>query len=464
MPQKAQNVKRKSKCIIAICLVLSGISLFFYLCLYSLIMIKIKKISEWLKSNKINAAIILIVVILFISMIIKENGRLFTSTKGNDVIQTQEIIKDKKKKLAEDELKVIIFSQPLCSHCKKQKKYINKVLKPKYLNIKFEYHDITKASEMGLLKKYYKQHGISQSKLATPSTFIGNDYIIGYKSNEKTGKRLDALIRQNLPNKKIEKDKVQSQEKTEDIPQYIDTWFGKINILEMSLPMLAITLGYIDGFNPCTMWVLTYLISLVITMNDKKKIWLVVGSFVFASAALYYLFMTAMLSVFLYVGYLRILELIIGCFALCIGIIHIKSFIVNKGQIFCKISGGESKQKTMSRIDKLVDAELSFMTVMGVIALAFVVNSIEFVCSAALPAIYTSILSKANLPWIQYHMYMLLYIFFFMLNEIIVFSFAAFAAEKYISEKYIAPCKLMGGVILFILGALLIFFPEHLST
>ena len=67
---------------------------------------------------------------------------------------------------------------------------------------------------------------------------------------------------------------------------------GVIDAKDFSLPVLAIILGLIDGLNPCAMWVLVYLISLVITLKDRKKIWIIVGSFVLASGILYFLFMT----------------------------------------------------------------------------------------------------------------------------------------------------------------------------
>ena len=89
-------------------------------------------------------------------------------------------------------------------------------------------------------------------------------------------------------------------------------FLGRTDLTAISIPVLAIVLGLIDGFNPCAMWVLVYLISLILSVNDRKKIWLIVGSFVFASGVLYFLFMTAWLNAFLLIGYFRPLTIIIG--------------------------------------------------------------------------------------------------------------------------------------------------------
>ena len=172
--------------------------------------------------------------------------------------------------------------------------------------------------------------------------------------------------------------------------------------------------------------------------------------------------MTALLRVFLFIGYLRILQLVIGCIAFYIGVMDLSTYIKNKGQIACKIDDAKSKQKTMTKVQKLVAAEISFVTIFGVIGLAFAVNSIEFVCSSALPAIFTSVLAQANLSMLQYHLYILLYVVFFMLDDLMIFSVSAFTINRYVGDSYLGPAKLIGGVILFVLGVLIIFFPQYI--
>ena len=107
-------------------------------------------------------------------------------------------------------------------------------------------------------------------------------------------------------------------------------FFGEIDAKDYSLAALAMILGLVDGFNPCAMWVLVYLISMIMGMNDKRKIWLIVGSFLLASGTLYFLFMTAWLNVFLFIGYLRPVTLAIGLFAIGVGINDLKKYFTTK--------------------------------------------------------------------------------------------------------------------------------------
>jgi len=334
---------------------------------------------------------------------------------------------------------VVIFYQPGCSSCERQKDYINSILKEKYPEITFEYHNITEQKENALMREYLIEYGVRLEQVALPVTFYGERYAIGFEG----GKQLENLLENRGPPHLDDKP-----------PEYIDTYFGRINILETSLPVLAIVMGLLDGFNPCAIWVLVYMISLISGLNDRRKTWLIVGTFVFASAVLYYLFMTALLNVFLYVGFLRILQLLIGIFAIYVGIMNLKDW----NSPVCKLNDITSREKVKGRVRGLVESKLSVLTVLGVVALAFVVNSIEFLCSAALPAIFTGVLSQARLSPLMYYSYILLYVFFFMLNELIIFGTAAFAVNYYAAERFVGPIKLVGGIIMIGLGVLIVFF------
>lgn len=239
-------------------------------------------------------------------------------------------------------------------------------------------------------------------------------------------------------------------------------FLGDKNAADYSLPVLAVILGLVDGFNPCAMWVLVYLISLIMSIDDHRKIWFLVGSFLLASGILYFLFMTAWLNAFLLIGYIRPLTILIGLFALWTGIRNIREFIVNKGAVVCKMTDGKTKKKTMNKIEQLVASPLTIASIFGMIVLAFAVNSIEFLCSAGIPAIYTHVLAISTANPVEYYCYILLYVFFFMLDDLFIFGSAVFAVNSSLGEKYSSHCKAIGGVIMVILGVLLTFFPEML--
>lgn len=354
-------------------------------------------------------------------------------------------------------LAVDFFFHPACPHCKAQKPF-NEKLMDKYPEVNFRYHDVTKPGVQAELLEFGKKYNIPRSGLAVPATFIGDTYFIGFDTEETSGKPIEDALEAFVVGMSIEPAEVQKSkdENTIELP-----FLGTVNVLDYSIPTLAVILGLVDGFNPCAMWVLVYLISLVVAIGDRKKIWLIVGSFVLASGVLYFLFMTAWLNVFLLLGFFRPLTIIIGLGALYAGATSLKSYFEDK-QI-CKASDNESRENIMGRMQKIVHSPITIATILGIIGLAFVINSMEFVCSAAIPAIFTHVLSISNLATWQYYGYILLYDLFFMLDDLIIFGLAAFAVNTTLGTKYAKYCKLVGGIIMLILGLVLAFAPHLLG-
>lgn len=355
---------------------------------------------------------------------------------------------------ATEGLEVHFFHLPGCSHCHEQEPFNDK-LANEYPSIHFIYHDAMKPEESALLAEMLASVG-EKGNPEFPVTIFGGQAFMGWESEETTGKAIETALQQCLAG-----DCPQTGSETPDDEVALPI-IGKIRLLDYSLPALAVVLGLVDGFNPCAMWVLAYLISLIMTLGDKRKIWLLVGSFVFASGVLYFLFMTAWLNAFLLIGYFRPMTIIIGSVALGAGIVNIREFVRTKGAVACEVGDAESRKNTMSRMQKVVFSPLTLGTIAGIVGLAFVVNSIEFVCSSALPAIFAHVLSLSDLSTLQYYAYILLYVFFFMLDDLIIFGAAALAMTSSLGDRYAKYCRPVGGAILILLGALLLFAPHLL--
>jgi len=343
---------------------------------------------------------------------------------------------------------VHFFHIPSCSHCEKQEPF-NEKLANTYPSIQIIEHDATTPAGSALLSEKLAELGI-EDEPDFPITIFGNQVFGGWESEETTGRAIEEALQQclagNCPPPAGE----------EPGHKIVLPIIGEFVLEDYSLPALAVILGLVDGFNPCAMWVLVYLISLIATLRDRKRIWLIVGSFVLASGVLYFLFMTAWLNAFLFIGYVKPVTIVIGLVALGGGILQIREVIETKGAIVCEVTDEESRKKTMTRIQKVVSSPITLGTIAGIVALAFLVNSIEFVCSAAVPAIFTHVLSLASLTTFQYYGYILLYVFFFMLDDLIIFGTAAFALSSSLGERYAKYFRPVGATILIILGALLL--------
>jgi hypothetical protein len=200
------------------------------------------------------------------------------------------------------------------------------------------------------------------------------------------------------------------------------------------------------------MWVLVYLISLIAGMQDQRKIWWLVGTFVLASGVLYFLFMTAWLNTFLLIGYVRPLTQLIALVAIGFGADQLYQLAVTRGIIVCEVGDAGQRQRTMQWVRELVAAPIGLGSLVLVVGLALTVNAIEFVCSAALPAVYTHMLALMDLPPSSYYGYIALYVTFFMLDDLIIFGLAALAIQRMVDTRYAAVSRVVGGAVLIGLG------------
>jgi hypothetical protein len=331
-----------------------------------------------------------------------------------------------------------VFFHPDCPHCHKAIEFLNA-----QRGIEVVLHDVSTSANEALLRTVADQHGIPEDVLGVPLFVRGSRFLIGFESAETTGQRLLALADDETAIVRPDPESLRLS-----VPL-----LGEVDPSRYSLLALTALMGLSDGFNPCAMWVLVYLISLIAGIQDQRKIWWLVGTFVLASGILYFLFMTAWLNTFLIIGYIRPLTQVVALAAIGFGADHLFELAVKRGVIVCELGDAEQRQRTMKWVRDLVAAPVGLASLALVTGLAFTVNAIEFICSAALPAIYTHMLALTDLSTSQYYGYISLYVTFFMLDDLVIFGFAAFAVQKIIDTRYAALSRAIGGVVLIGLGA-----------
>jgi hypothetical protein len=343
---------------------------------------------------------------------------------------------------------VYFFYLPGCSHCEAQAVF-NEKLQTAFPAINITAVDATTPSGRALLSQMLDDRSV-ENRPPFPVTIFGNQVFGGWESEDTSGEAIELALQQCLTGNCPPAAGTQSKE-TITLPL-----IGTITLSDYSLPALAVVLGVVDGFNPCAMWVLVYLISLVAMLKDRRRIWLICGSFVLASGILYYLFMTAWLNAFLAIGYSRAVTTVVGLVALGGGTLQVREVVKTKGAIVCEVTDEESRKKTMTRVQQIVSSPLTWGILAAILGLAFTVNAVEFVCSAAIPAVFTQVLALSHLSTFQYYGYILLYDVFFMLDDAIVFGAAAFALTSRLGERYAKYSRPVGASILIVLGFLLL--------
>ena len=240
--------------------------------------------------------------------------------------------------------------------------------------------------------------------------------------------------------------------------------FGVVSLKNVSLPIFTIILGAVDGFNPCAMWILIFLITMMFSMHDRFKMWILGLTFILTSGFVYLCFMLSWLSLASFLSSVVLIRFLIACFAVLFGMVNIYRYFKSlNSDVGCDVTDKKKRIKIMERIKKIVNEKSFLLSILGIMLLAFSVNLIELLCSLGIPVMFTNILAMNDLSTLEYVIYIGLYLIFFLIDDILVFVIAMKTLKiKGISNKYTKYSHLIGGVIMVLLGILMVIKPEWL--
>ena len=372
---------------------------------------------------------------------------------------------------------IYLFYSDSCPHCSAEKKLLSEIDED-YDNVRIYKYEVTKNEDNANLMfevaalfgieitgvpftvvadKVYKGFNYDSYK----SKFLGTiDYYSEHGYKDLVGEYIGDI---ELPNYKLSEDE-DYNEYMGDYGNHTLSFLGfKINTKNLTLPIISVLMGLIDGFNPCAMWVLLFLISMLIGMKDKKRMWSLGIAFLLTSALIYLLFMIAWLNVATFLTSVNWIRLLLGLVALFGGCVNLYGYFKNRKSSGCTVVDDNKRNKMFGRIKKFTQEKNFFLALIGVIALAISVNIVELACSAGLPVMFIEILSMNHLTVFEEIVYIGLYMLFFLIDDLIIFFIAMTTMQLTgFSTKYGKISKVIGGLLLLLIGLLLIFKPEWL--
>lgn len=377
-----------------------------------------------------------------------------------------------------DAADIYLFWRQGCPHCEREIAYLHR-LETENPTIRVQYFDVeSDTASRTLLVRTGEILGADISSV--PFTVVGDAVFSGYLNDATTGEAIRQRARQCLTQScpdsvrplltgrsvwqtaPLPKSTNSQDARTEPPVSITLPLLGEVDIKNLSLPMLTIVLAALDGFNPCAMWTLLLLLGLLVGMQNKQRRWILGSAFIVASAVVYFLFMAAWLNLFLFLGMLLWVRLAIGLVAIAGGGYYLRVYLLKRDTV-CAVTAPESRRRVLDRLKRLSQQEQFWLALVGIVLLAFAVNVVELLCSAGIPAVYTHVLSLSELPTWQRYLYLLLYIFVFMLDDLVVFFTVMKTLEvSGLGVRYVRVSHLLGGIVLVTLGALLLLRPEWL--
>ena len=379
-------------------------------------------------------------ILIFILCLIPINGYAISEDYKDvvsDILET---------KVEKEKINIYLFRGKGCPHCADEEKWLESIKKEygDYINV-YDYEVWYNKDNAKLLDKVKKKLNTYSSSI--PFTIIGEKYYVGF--SDTTSSNMENQIKTYLDLDSSNKLKLPI--------------LGEVNTKEVSIPIVAIVLGFIDGFNPCAMWILLFLINMLFNLDDKKKSWILGFTFLFISGLVYFLSMLG-INLVLNIIAISFIKILLAIFILIAGILNFRKYLkTRKEEAGCTVVDSRKRKKLTHKMKKIMNSKTFILALIGTIVLAASVNLIELACSLGFPLIFSEILNINHISGLSRIIYLIIYIIFYMIDDIAVFTISMITLTATgITNKYNKLCTLVSSIIMIIMGILLIVKPDWL--
>ncbi len=368
---------------------------------------------------------------------------------------------------AADPGRIELFVREGCPHCAQAEEFMAQLGRERP-DLTIVVRDVQKEpAALDRLQELVQATGAGTARV--PAVYVNGQMILGYSTEAST----DKLIRSALAGGRVAaaaatdatsceaEDSLSCGPGGEAAPpaqeEFSISLFGRtVTLDDVGLPAFSFVLGLLDGFNPCSMWVLLLMISLLAPLNDRRRMLAIAGTFVVVQGIAYFAMMAAWLNLFLFIGMSRISQIVIALIAIVAGLINLKDFVAFGRGISLSIPEA-AKPRIYRRMAGILRSPTYMTAIAGTIVLAMLVQVVEFMCTSGFPALFTRILTLRELDTATYYGYMLLYIAAYMLDDIIVLGTGVVLLSRHrLQEKEGRVLKLIAGVVMVGLGIYLL--------
>lgn len=359
-----------------------------------------------------------------------------------------------------------VFVREGCPHCAKAKEFLE-TLKHEQPKLRIVIRDVFKEpAALEQLTRIAKNQGLAT--LSVPTFKVGEQLIVGFSAEAATDQLIRARLAQTHANSLKAANAAGNAiaESSTPIPAtrpeaFSVNFFGhNVSLDQVGLPMFTLAMGLLDGFNPCSMWVLILMISLLAPLNSRSRMFAIAGTFVAVQGLAYFVFLAAWLNLFVMIGLSRASEIFIAALALLAGAINLKDFLAFGWGVSLSIPAA-AKPGIYARMRKILHAENLAAAIFGAVLLAVLVQIIELMCTSGFPALFTRILTLAQLDNPSYYGYLLLYDLVYMLDDAIILAIGVITlSQRRLQENEGRWLKLISGLTMIVLGVYLLLIPH----
>lgn len=378
-----------------------------------------------------------------------------------------------------DPVVIYMFWGDGCPHCAVAKPFFEKMAQT-YPNVELRFYEVWYVPE-NQQKFLTMAAAFGFEPSGVPTIFIGNKYWEGYIESMEpmfeeeikqcvafgcidAGAGLIVPIAENsTPTPVIENTPTpvapSNQQDTIKLPL-----IGEVNLEHQSLTVATLLISFVDGVNPCSIWVLTMLLALTLHSGSRKRVLIIGFVFIAVTALVYALFIAGLFTFLTFVSFMTWIQVVVALVAFVFALINIKDYFWYKEGVSFTIAD-DKKPGIFKRMRKVMDSSQSLWGMIGAtIVLAGGVSLVEFSCTAGFPVLWTNMLSAQKVTGVNFILLLLLYMFIYQLDELIIFLTAVFTLKaSRLEEKHGRILKLIGGVLMLTLAGVMIIKPTLLN-
>lgn len=355
---------------------------------------------------------------------------------------------------ADVQVVLVLFHGEGCPHCAAEREFLAG-LSQRYPALAIEQYEVwNDEANRQLLMETADRMGFEAA--GVPVTIVGEQVWVGF--SEAIATEIEAAVDSALAGASPPTEP--SNTTVVDVPL-----IGSVDISSTSLVVATLVIGFVDGVNPCSLWVLSVLLAIVLHSGSRRRVLLVGATFLVVTAAMYALYIVGFYSALDLIGSAWWIRLIIAAIAISFGVLQLKDGLrPGRGPSLSipaeRKPGLYARMRAVARPDRSIAA-----TLVGTVVLAVGVSLLETPCTAGLPLLWTSMVADADLSRAEAAALFALYMLVFLLDELAVFVVAVVAmrATK-VQERHGRILKLLAGSVLTTLGVAMLLAPEAMNS
>lgn len=386
---------------------------------------------------------------------------------------------------AMEPVRVYFFWSEGCPYCVQQKEFLAEVVE-RYGELVqvLEWEVVRNPQNHQLFRDVAQAHDTRASTI--PSTFIGGSFWLGFHprmEGEMEGRIVHCLSsgcpdpgELVVPRAPVAKDALTGSPHTgpparppvsDALPEITETGrvvsstisiplVGDVDLAAGSLVWATAIIAFVDGFNPCSLWVLTMLLAIVVYTRSRTKTLIVGLTFLLVTATVYGAFVAGAFNILSLIQVIPWITFLVAAIAFFFGLVNIKDYFFFQQGLSLTISE-KHKPGIFKKMREIIAGNRSTPAMIGAtVVMAAGIAIVELPCTAGFPLVWSGLVAAHQPGLVGFLLLLGLYILIYLGIELAIFFLAVITLKtQKFEEVHGRVLKLIGGAIMLALAVVL---------